>query len=329
MTTLITGAGLIGCATAARLARVHGERPVLYDVAFSAENLRDRMAGAPVTTVTGDINDLSELIDAIRSHGVKRIIHTAGLLTRAVRERPYAGVRVNLMGTLTVLEAGRLCQIERVVFCSSNTVALGLSGACPPAGLPEDFTMRVVSEWPPSVYAAMKLASEWLGQGYSQDHAMDVVSLRLGGVFGPWRGVPNGGPSKLLRQLIESAWRGQPTSMTRSEVARGGIDYAYSADVAQSAEKAAYAKAPARGVYNIAMGRLYDVNQLLDAVGSVVGRKPQLEITEGQSFSGYSGHGQPADLSAARHTLGWELEFPMETAVRDYVSWLEAARDPA
>ncbi len=322
MTTLITGAGLVGLATAARLIRERGETPVLYDVAFSPDNLREFLPGGSATFVQGDINDLSELIGALQAHHADRIIHTAGLLTRAVRERPYAGVRVNLLGTVAVFEAARLAGIKRVVLCSSNTVALGLKGAPPSEGLPEDFPLRVVSEFPPSIYAAMKLAGEWLGHSYSDEYGLDVVSLRLGGIFGPWRGLPSGGPSKLVRQLLEDAWHGRPCRLTRAELDRGGVDYVYSADVAQAVVKAAYADRLPRRVYSIAMGRLYNARELLSIVEKVLGRRVELEIVEGPSFSGYSSQSHPADLRQARAELGWELEFPMGEAVRHYCAWL-------
>ena len=325
MATLITGGGLVGITTAARLVRERGERPVLYDIAFSAENLRDLLPPGGATLIPGDITDASELIRALKVHRIERIIHTAGLLTGAIRERPYAGARVNLMGTVTVFEAARLAGIKRVVFCSSNTVALGVQGAPPAQGLPEDFALRVVSEFPPSVYAALKLAGEWLGHTYFQEYGLEVVSLRLGGVFGPWRGVPSGGPSKLVRQLIEGAWQGRPSRVTRAELARGGVDYIYSTDVAQATVKAAYADSLPGRVYNIAMGRLYDVSQILQVVEQVSGMRIEVEVVEGSSFSGYTSHGQPADLRRARAELGWELQFPMEEAIRDYLAWLKAS----
>ncbi len=325
MATLITGAGLVGMTTAARLVRDRGERPVLYAIAFSAENLRDLLPAGGATLIQGDITDAPELIQALKVHRIERIIHTAGLLTGAIRERPYAGVRVNLVGTASVLEAARVAGVKRVVCCSSNTVALGLQGTPSAPGLPEDFSMRVVSEFPPSIYAAPKLAGEWLGHGYSQEYGLQVVSLRLGGVFGPWRGIPSGGPSKLARQLIEDAWRGRRCRVTRAEVQRGGVDYIYSADVAQAAGKAAYAE-PLRGrVYNIAMGRLYDVPQILAIVERVTGKRVEVDVVEGHSFSGYATQSQPADVRRAQVELGWVLQFPMEEAVRAYLAWLEAS----
>ncbi len=160
MTTLITGAGMLGSLAAARIVSERGERPVLYDIGFSERNLSERLAGGSVELVKGDIGDIGDLLRAVESYGVDRIIHTASLLTRDLIPRPVAGVRVNVMGTLNVLEAVRLAGLRRVVFCSSTVVTMGRRRVAPADDTVEDFTLSVVSEYPPSLYASMKLASE-------------------------------------------------------------------------------------------------------------------------------------------------------------------------
>ncbi|MYA13382.1 MAG: NAD-dependent epimerase/dehydratase family protein, partial [Acidimicrobiaceae bacterium] len=159
MTTLITGAGMIGSLAAARIAEERDERPVLYDIAFSERNLSERLDPGSVELVKGDIGDIGDLLRAIESHGVERIIHTASLLTRDLIPRPVAGVRVNVMGTLNVLEAARMAGLARVVFCSSTVVTMGRRSVAPADDTIEDFNLNVVSEYPPSLYASMKLAS--------------------------------------------------------------------------------------------------------------------------------------------------------------------------
>lgn len=327
MSTLITGAGLVGSLAAARLLADGDERPVLYDVAFSQANLSERVPLDQVALVSGDVNDVSDLLRAIEANHVDRIIHTAGLLTSFVRQRPYAGVRINLTGTLSVFEAARVAGISRVVFCSSNTVYLGLDQ--PPAGgkAVEDFSLKAISNHPPSVYASMKLAAEWLGHCYTDEYGLDVVSVRFGGVFGPWHGAPSGGPSRLLQQLIEQTWRGQAAHVGGGDLDRGGMDYVYAADAAQGAVKAAFATDPSSRVYNISEGHTYTVAQLIPIVERVTGRQVQIEKAPGPSLTGYANPMYPADLTRARAELGFEVEYPMERAIAHYLDWLQ--RQPA
>lgn len=322
MAVLVTGAGMVGSLAAKRLIEDYGERPVLYDVAFSMENLRERVPLDRVTLVRGDVNDLPDLVRTIQQHGVDRVLHTVGMLTWMVRERPYAGVRVNLLGLLSALEAARLTRCKRLVFCSSSTVWAGLKGRPMDTPIDEDFALRSVSEYPPSVYASMKLAGEWLGHSYRNEYGVDFAAVRFAGVFGPWRGTPSGGPSQVMQRLIEGTWRGEPIVMTAQEMDRP-MDYVYAADAAQGAVRALMAERLPRPVYALSMGRNYSIREVAELAQELSGRQAKLEVRQGKSISGYANPVPPANASAAMRDLGWKLEYPMERAIRDYLGWLE------
>ncbi len=327
MTILITGAGLVGSLCAARLLQHHDEPPVLYDVAPSLENLAERLPLDRVRLVRGDVTDLPDLIRVIKTERVHAIIHTAGLLTWMVNERPYTGVRVNLVGTLNVLEAARLTGVQRVVFCSSGTVYYGLETR--PAPLPEDTALRSVSEHPPSVYAAMKLAGEWLGLNYTRHYGLDFAAVRFGGVFGPWRGQPGGGPSRIMQEIIEAAHAGRPARLRAGDLDHPGTDYVYAADAAQGAVRACLAERVPSRVYNIALGRTYTLREVLGVVEQVLGRPVAVEVVPAGTFSGYGARAHALDIRRAQEELGYAPEYPLEAAVRDYLAWLAAPRRPA
>jgi UDP-glucose 4-epimerase len=323
MTTLITGAGLVGSLAAARLIAERDERPILYDVGFSLPNVSERVDLDKVTLVRGDVTDVPDLVRAIQTYSVDRIIHSAGMLTWMVRERPYTGVRVNLMGTLAVYEAARLTGVQRVVFCSSNTVHLGTKGGgTEPEGT--DFALHTVSEYPPSVYASMKLAGEWLGHCYRQEYGVDVVSVRFAGVFGPWHGTPSGGPSQLLQQVIECAYYGRPCRLSAGDLDRRATSYVHAADAAQGTVRGVHAAEPTTRVYNIAMPEMYTLRQIVEMTEHLADRKLQIEELPSPSLTGYSDTAHPPpDLRASEAELGYRVEYPMERAIRDYLAWLE------
>ena len=322
MTTLITGAGMIGSLAAARIAAEHGERPVLYDIAFSERNLSERLTDGAVEMVKGDIGDISDLLRAVEAHRVERIIHTASLLTRDLIPRPIAGVRVNVMGTLNVLEAARMAGIKRVVFCGSTVVTMGRRHVEPGDDTVEDFNLNVVSEYPPSLYASMKLASEWLCHNYTDSYGLDTAVVRFGGVFGPWHGTPGGGPSKLLKQLIECAHLGRTYRIAEADLHRQGMDYTYSHDGAQALARAAFADEVPNRVYSATMGELHTIADIISLIEQASGREIGLEVTQDDSMTKYGNPTSPMDLTASRRDLGYEVEYPMGRAVGDYLRWL-------
>ena len=89
MTTLVIGSGLIG-SQVARLLVERGETPVLMDVAAQKEAIGQIVDLAKVTLIPGDVLRPLSIIDAIKSHSITRIAHTAAnpLLTLGAQRDP-------------------------------------------------------------------------------------------------------------------------------------------------------------------------------------------------------------------------------------------------
>ena len=83
MSTLITGVGLVGTAFAQR-ALQRGEKIVFFDMAPKMDFLQRKLGNADVTVLKRDIRDLPALIDAMQTHKVDTVLHTAGLIGGAV-----------------------------------------------------------------------------------------------------------------------------------------------------------------------------------------------------------------------------------------------------
>ena len=106
---LITGgAGFLGANLAQALAR-RGDQVVAYDnfiagVPAGFAELRDS-----IKLVQGDILDVTFLLRTMVAENVKQIIHTAALVGFAPSiEKPLLTARINVEGTLNVLEAARI-----------------------------------------------------------------------------------------------------------------------------------------------------------------------------------------------------------------------------
>ena len=181
MTTLITGAGLVGWLTAELLA-ARGDEVVLVDIRKPALPDRPNLA-----FMHCDVTDLTTLAEIVTRFGVRRIVHTAAMLSTGIRQDPARGVHVNVMGTTNVLEIARTRGIERVVCASSTTVAYTGFGRHGPEAIEEDIPLHVVSERPASIYAATKLAGEHLAYLYNDLYGARCDRAPLYG--GAWRRI--------------------------------------------------------------------------------------------------------------------------------------------
>ncbi|MXZ53506.1 MAG: NAD(P)-dependent oxidoreductase, partial [Acidimicrobiaceae bacterium] len=163
---------------------------------------------------------------------------------------------------------------------------------------------------------------EWLCHNYTDSYGLDTAVVRFGGVFGPWHGVPGGGPSKLLKQLIECAHFGRPYRIAEPDLHRQGMDYTYSVDGAQALVRAAFAPVVDNRVYNATMGELHTIAAIISLIEQAAGRSIDLEVTQEDSMTKYGNPTSPMDLTASRRDLSYKVEYPMGKAVADYLEWL-------
>lgn len=124
-----------------------------------------------------DITDVSQLRAVFQSERIDAIVHLAAILPTAAQQQPTLATRVNIQGSIHLLEMAREFGVQRFIFGSS----LSVYGTCP-----ED---QVVSEKdraaPEDLYGAAKLYVEQLGEAYRRACGMEFASLRIGRVIGP------------------------------------------------------------------------------------------------------------------------------------------------
>ena len=171
---LVTGAG--GCIGSWVLAIL--SRSAIPCVAFDlvADRRRPSMVMGPpkaadLTWEIGDITDGDSLKRIIERHKVRSIIHLAGLQVPFCKADPALGARVNVEGTVNILEAARQAGIMRTVYASS-VAALGI-----PRG----------SSYLATLYGAYKVANEHTAEVYFQDWQVPSIGIRPNIVYGVGR----------------------------------------------------------------------------------------------------------------------------------------------
>jgi UDP-glucose 4-epimerase len=147
-----------------------------------------------------DVRDHEMLCQIVDKYGVTDIIHTAAMLSASIRNDHLTGIATNIMGTANVLETARKRKLRRVVIASSSTVFYSVfdnySGP-----IPEDFSMRVLSQRSLGIYPATKLACEQLALVFRDHYQVDAVCLRYAAVLGDWDGPNNSIPGQLIRAV--------------------------------------------------------------------------------------------------------------------------------
>jgi len=309
MSVLITGAGLVG-SQIARLEQEAGRTPVIFDVAPRPDALADFVDLERCVIVRGDVTNPLDLVNAVESNGVRRIVHTAALggLTPGSNAAPLTSTMVNVMGTAYVLETARILKLDRVVLASSSTLYLSLVGGEDNggAGLEEAYPR------PNNIYAANKQAAEDLGRSYRNAFGLDVVAVRYGAAFGPW-GPGGGGPATAaVERWLRSSLVGDPV-----EIGMSGVDWVYSKDAAKGTYLACWAEKLDDQLFNLGMGRPIPGQEMADAINAAI---PGASATVADNAIDPK---RPAmNIDRAKGQLGYDVEYPMDVAIRDYCDWL-------
>src|SRR5688572_29259984 len=173
MTALVTGgAGFIGSNLAALLIN-EGHNVSILDNLTSG--YRDNLTSlAAARFIEGDVRDAKAVDDAMA--GAEVVYHLAASVgnTRAI-EHPLTDSEVNVLGTLTVLEAARRHGVRKVVFSSSA----GIFGELKTLPINEDHPVE-----PDTPYGASKLCAEKQCLAYAKLYPIECICLRYFNVYG-------------------------------------------------------------------------------------------------------------------------------------------------
>lgn len=317
-TVLVTGAGQIGCWTAAQL-RARGDRVLLVDLRAPSAEVVDFAGLAGTIFETADVTDFDRLDGLCDAFAVDRVVHTAALLSSSIRADPLAGVRVNALGAANVLELARRRRLRRTVLASSTTVSYPVFGSFQGHALPEDFSMRVLSESPGSIYAAAKLFGEHLALLYVRTYGVSAVALRYAAVIGPWPGPVTSVPGRLFERLIESARAGKEAVLDDPLLIWRGIEeFVDARDCARANLAALDAPQPGQTVYHVSSGETFTLDEVVAAVRAVFpGLETSVRVAAQGGFAGFA-HARPApsDLAAARRDLGFAPQWRFVDSIR-------------
>ena len=309
-TWFLTGAlGCIG-AWVTKTVLDRGDRAVVFDLGGDARRLRDLMdeeALARVDFVQGDITDGAAVRGAMEAAGVTQVVHLAGLQVPFCKADPAAGARVNVLGTIHVLEAAAAMGLQRVVYASSAAVYGPPEGETPPD---ESAALE-----PTTHYGVFKRANEGNARIYFQDGGLSSVGIRPLTVYGVGRdqGMTSGPTSAMKAAVL-----GRPFEVAFS----GATDFNYVADTAAAFVEAALRAPEGAHVFNL-HGDSVQVQHILDTIARF-----EPEGAQGLGITGPELPIPPAlEGSALERALPGLPHTSLEDGIRETLDRFRALRD--
>jgi len=303
------GAGFIG-ANLCRALRSHPDVGQVVALDDLSTGRRDNLAADGVELVVGSILDAG-LLDRV-FEGADAVVHLAARpsVPRSLAD-PMASHLTNATGTMEVLEAARRGGRPQVVMASSSSVY----GANPVLPKRED-----MATLPVSPYAASKLAAESATLAYGHSFDLPVLAFRFFNVFGPLQD-PDHAYAAVVPVFVASALRGDPLPVHGD--GRQTRDFTYVGSVASVLAAAVTGKVTDPRPVNLAFGTRVSLLELIDVLGSVIGR--DLERAHTEPRSGDVRDSQ-ADQSRIRAMFPDIEPVGLEEGLRATVEWFRAAR---
>jgi nucleoside-diphosphate-sugar epimerase len=173
------GAGFIGSTLCSRL--VDGNQVVIFDNEHrNALPYTDLVGHKNLQFVRGDVLDYDAVFAAMK--GCDIVVHLAAIAgVQTVVDHPVLTMKVNMLGTYNVLEAGRVHSVQRLVDFSTSEVFGSYAFRVQEGDVT---SLGAVGEvrW---TYAVSKLATEHLAHNYYKEFGLPTVSIRPFNIYGP------------------------------------------------------------------------------------------------------------------------------------------------
>ena len=313
---LTGGAGFIGSHLAEALLQremrvaIVDELNDFYSPEIKKANLAEVRQVGDFKFFQADICDRPRLRESFEEAHPDIVVHLAARAgVRPSLQDPGLYERVNVAGTLNLLDLCREFKVPKFVFGSSSSV-YGVAEQVP-------FKESNTELRPISPYAATKLSGEMLGFTYAYLYGIEVTCLRFFTVYGP-RQRPDLAIYKFT-DLIEAG-----SSIPFFGDGSSGRDYTFISDIVSGLlavldfEPAICAGNAKFDIINLGNSHPVTLNQLVEMLEAATGkralRKP-LPPQPGDVPITW------ADISKAKRLLGYDPQTPIEKGLAEFVSW--------
>jgi len=307
---LVTGgAGFIGSHVVEHLLAQGHEVTIVDDLNdfYSPELKRSNLAeigraGSPRFHQLDICND-SRVFEVVGETLPDAVIHLAARAgVRPSLEQPLLYERVNVHGTMVLLEACRAFGVPKFIFASSSSI-YGMADRVP---FREDDT----GVMPISPYAATKIAGEKFCYTYSHLYGIKAICLRFFTVFGPRQR-----PDLAIRKFTGMIDRGEPLPVFGDgSTAR---DYTYIDDIVAGILAATDLDSPF-DVFNLGNSTPVSLSEMIRTIEACLGKEAILRpmpLQPGDVPVTY------ADIAKAERILGYRPATAFADGVAQFVRW--------
>ena len=211
--------------------------------------------------------------------------------------------------TMNLLEAAREHATPRVFHACSSTI-YGNSGQ--PVFKESDPLL------PDSTRGFIKLHARNLCILYAKKWHVPVILGRIFRAYGPWDS-----DKKLLTKALDAYYTKRPIQLTDPDIKR---DYIFIDDLIHCILLACICDLPAGTEINMGSGKERSVQEIIQVLEEILGGTIPVDTDTPYSLKEIDKTHWAADVSKAKHLLGWHPTTSLKEGIRNVVAWYESYR---
>ncbi|OGH74286.1 MAG: hypothetical protein A3G00_02410 [Candidatus Magasanikbacteria bacterium RIFCSPLOWO2_12_FULL_43_12] len=269
---------------------------------FYSEKLDDK-----VICAYGDLKDRERILDLVSKHEINYIFHVAAQpIVPIAFVNPYETLDTNIMGTVNVLEAARICPNIKSVIVASSDKAYGKDCVM----VEENHSLE--GDHP---YDVSKSCADLIARTYAKTYGLPVAVSRFGNIYGP--GDLNF--NRIIPGILKAVFEGSVLKIRSNGMFKR--DYVYVKDVVSGyialAENIERVKGEA---FNFSSGQNFSVFDLLGRISHAVNSEIKYEIVDTQKNEIPE---QSLNFTKANRILGWQSHYSFQAGVIETYEWYE------
>lgn len=269
------------------------------------ENLKHHKNNANLEVIIEDIASHDKINKYFK--GVEQVYHLAALADIVPSiENPMKYHRSNVDGTISVLEAAKNNDVQRVLYAASSSCY----------GIPEKYPTSELSEISPEYpYAFTKYIGEQYLFHWHKVYDLPVTSLRFFNVYGP-RSRTTGTYGAVFGVFLAQKLASKPYTI----VGNGNQtrDFTFVTDVARACYESANHPDTIGEIMNVGSGNHYSINRLVELLGGETVHMPKRPGEPDCTF---------ADISKIKKLTNWSPKVSFEEGVGIMIENIENWKD--
>ncbi len=304
MLLLTGGLGFLGCNLAYYLAK-QGQKLLLMQRRISqVPSFLESFINKDIDIVPCDILDFSNLYYVLNKYKISSIIHMAAIY--GSKGNLYQCINVNINGTINVLEASRIMEIDRITFISSHSIYQRSLEKIHRED--EDFPLKSTH-----YISLTKKASEMICDYVGKEYGTNILIIRPNQIYG----LHYTQELNPIQKMVENSVVNEPTYLSEIHPDNGN-NLIYVKDCVRAIGLIHLASKPQFNIYNLG-DKYVTYGEMAEAIKKTI---PNAEINFRADIKKEIDEPIYLNMDRLNKEFGFKIKFNLENGIRDYIQWL-------